>query len=99
MGPGEVHLAKFPFGGTIGAKIRPVLLLTGPLGTVPELLTAYMTSVMPAKLLPSDLMVDPNDPEHACTSLRQVTWLRLHKLATIHDTDVVRHLGSVSAPT
>ena len=49
MSPGEVHLANFPFGGTVGAKPRPVLLLTGPLGSVPEVLAAYMTSVIPAR--------------------------------------------------
>ena len=40
MSPGEVHLASFPFGGTVGAKVRPILLLTGSLGTVPEVLVA-----------------------------------------------------------
>ncbi len=99
MGPGEIHLAMFPFGGTVGAKPRPVLLLTGPLGPVPEVLTAYMTSVIPAVLLPTDILIDPKQPQHATTNLKQVTLLRLHKLATIHDSDVIRHLGQVSAAT
>jgi len=99
MSPGEVHLAMFPFGGTIGAKLRPVLLLTGPLGSVPEVLAAYMTSIMPSALLPTDIVLDPNQPEHSSTNLRQVTLLRLHKLATIHDSDVSRHLGRVSVTT
>jgi hypothetical protein len=99
MSPGEIHLAMFPFGGTVGAKPRPVLLLTGPLGTVPEVLAAYMTSVIPPTLLPTDILIDPKQPEHAGTNLKQVTLLRLHKLATIHDTDVYRHLGQVSATT
>lgn len=41
MNPAEIHLAMFPFGGTLGAKLRPVLLLSGPLGSVPEVLMAY----------------------------------------------------------
>lgn len=99
MAPGEIHLAMFPFGGTVGAKPRPVLLLTGPLGPVPEVLAAYMTSVISATLLATDILIDPTDPEHAATNLKQSTLVRLHKLATIHDTDVYRHLGSVSAGT
>ena len=99
MNPGEIHLAMFPFGGTIGAKLRPVLLLTGPLGSVPEVLTAYMTSVIPATLLPTDILIDPSQPQHSGTSLKQMTLLRLHKLATIHDSDIVRHLGQISAAT
>jgi hypothetical protein len=42
--PGEIHLAKFPFGDVPGMKIRPVLLLTDPLGAVPEILVAYISS-------------------------------------------------------
>jgi hypothetical protein len=99
MNPGEIHLARFPFGGTVGAKPRPVLLLTGPLGSVPEVLTAYMTSVIPAALLPTDILMDPKQPQYTTTNLKQVTLLRLHKLATIHDSNVMRHLGQVSAGT
>jgi hypothetical protein len=99
MSPGEIHLAMFPFGGTVGGKPRPLLLLTGSLGTVPEVLAAYMTSVIPPTLLPTDILIDPKQPEHAGTGLKQVTLLRLHKLATIHDTDLYRYLGQVSATT
>lgn len=99
MTPGEIHLAMFPFGGTVGAKLRPVLLLTGPLGIVPEVLTAYMSSVVPPNLLPTDMLIDPSQPQHSGTGLKQVTLLRLHKLATIHDRDIVRHLGQVPSAT
>jgi len=40
MCPDEIHLASFPFGGSAGMKLRPVLLLTGPVGNVPETLVA-----------------------------------------------------------
>lgn len=99
MGPGEIHLAMFPFGGTVGAKVRPVLLLTGLLGPVPEVLAAYMTSIITPSLLPTDIVLDPKDPEHAGTNLKMATLLRLHKLGTIHDTDVRRYLGKVSPKT
>lgn len=36
MNPDEVYLASFPFGGSAGMKLRPVLLLTAPVGSVPE---------------------------------------------------------------
>ena len=44
MRPGEIYLAKFPFGDAPGMKIRPVLLLTDPVGIVPEILVAYISS-------------------------------------------------------
>ena len=42
MQPGEIYLAYFPFGDVPGMKIRPVLLLTGARGSIPEVLVAYL---------------------------------------------------------
>src|SRR5262245_17578055 len=95
--PGDVFLAYFPFGGRVGNKLRPVLVLTGPQGSVPEYLVAYMSSVIPANLLSSDIILDPSDPDHASTNLSAPTILRLHKLATIHQSDLARSLGKISA--
>jgi mRNA interferase MazF len=96
--PGEIHLARFPMGGRGGVKLRPVLLLTAPVGPVPELLSAYISTVIPPVLLPSDLLLDASQPEFASTNLTQVSVLRLHKLATIHRRDAVRQLGVLSTP-
>ena len=49
MTPGEIYLANFPFGGSAGMKLRPVLLLTGPIGDVPEILVVYISSVLPLR--------------------------------------------------
>jgi len=97
MNAGEIHLASFPFGGRVGAKVRPVLLLTGLLGTVPEVVAAYITSIIPPTLLATDLVLDPTRPEHASTNLKAASLVRLHKLATIHRSDVVRYVGTLSA--
>ena len=96
MKPDEIYLASFPFGGSTGRKLRPVLLLTGPIGSVPEVLVAYISSVIPSPLLPSDVMLDPAAAEHVSTHLKTTSVLRLHKLATIHARSVVRHLGVLS---
>jgi len=86
---GEIYLAHFPFGGGPGMKLRPVLALTGSVGAVPEVLVAYVSSVVPTPLLPSDIVMDPTSPAHASTNLKTVSVLRLHKLATIHRRSVV----------
>ena len=78
-------------------KLRPVLLLTGPVGPVPEFLVAYISSVVPPKLLPTDVLVDPTRPEFQSTNLKTVSVLRLHKLATIHAQSVVRSLGKLDS--
>jgi mRNA interferase MazF len=93
MGPGEICLASFPFGDTAGMKLRPVLVLAGPLGSIPEVLVAYISSVLPAVLMRSDLVLDPAKLEFRSTNLKTASVLRLHKLATIHVSMIVRHLG------
>src|ERR1035437_3249969 len=95
MRRGEIYLAQFPFGEAPGMKLRPVLLLTGPLGSVPEILVAYISSVIPAQLLPSDMLIDPAKPEFNSTHLKTLSALRLHKLATIHCSSLARRLGAI----
>jgi mRNA interferase MazF len=76
-------------------KLRPVLLLTGPIGSIPEVLVAYISSVLPTQMLPSDVLLDPSKPEFKNTHLKTPFALRLHKLATIHSSSVVRYLGKI----
>ena len=97
--PDEIYVASFPFGDTAGMKLRPVLTLTGPLGSVPEVLVAYISSVNPDPLLPSNIVLDPATSEYRQTNLKTKSALRLHKLATIHTSAVVRRLGQLSAIT
>lgn len=99
MNRDEIYLAHFPFGGSAGRKLRPVLMLTGPVGTVPEVLVAYISSVIPSAALPSDIVLDPATAEHASTKLKGMSVVRLHKLATIHGRSVVRLLGRLSPAT
>ena len=99
MAPGEIYLARFRYGGSPGMKLRPVLLLTGPVGTVPEVLVAHISSVRPTTPLPSDILLDPTQAQHAGTNLKTISVLRLHKLATIHVTSLKRHLGALPNAT
>ena len=98
MNPGEIYLAQFPFGDIPGIKLRPVLLLTGTVGSLPEVLAAYISSVIPTQLLPSDILLDPNEPEFRETHLKVMSTLRLHKLATVHTSSIVRYLGIMDLP-
>ena len=92
----EIYLASCPFGDTAGMKLRPVLTLTGPLGPIPEVLVAYISSVIPHSLLPSDIVLDPTNAEHTSANIKTKSVLRLHKMATIHGRSIVRRLGNLS---
>lgn len=67
---GEICLESFPFGDTAGMKLRPVLVLAGPIGPIPEVLIAYISSVLPPTWMPSDLVLDPAKPEFRPTNLK-----------------------------
>jgi PemK-like protein. len=97
MQPGEIYLARFPFGDVPGMKLRPVLLLTRGVGSIPEVLVAYISSVVPSKPLPSDLILDPLNAEFHSTRLKVVSALRLHKLATLHCSSLARRLGALDS--
>ena len=93
MARGEIYLAMFPFGDVPGMKLRPVLTLTDAIGPVPEVVVAYISSVIPANALPSDILIDPSRREHGQTNLKVPSVLRLHKVATIHTRALARRLG------
>jgi len=92
----EIYVAGFPFGDKPELKLRPVLLLTGKVGKVPEVLVAYISSVVPNQLLHTDILIDPTNSEHLSTKLKKISVLRLHKLATIHASSLKRKLGKIS---
>ncbi len=96
MQRGEIVLGTFPFGDTAAAKLRPLLLLTGPTGTGTEAVAAYISSVIPAALLASDILLDSRQPQHQSTRLKVVSVLRLHKIATIHTSALQRYIGLIS---
>jgi hypothetical protein len=51
-------------------KLRPVLLLTGTIGPSSEVLAPYISSVVPSRLLVSDIVLDPNVPEYHQMALK-----------------------------
>lgn len=51
-------------------KLRPVLLLTAPIGASSEVVAVYISSVIPATFLPSDILLDPQTPKYASTGLK-----------------------------
>ncbi len=95
MVPGEIYLANFHFAETSGINLRPVLLLTPPVGPVPEVVVAYITSVPPEVPLDSDLLIHPSLPGGLGTNLKTSSAIRLHKVATLHAWSLVRHLGKL----
>ena len=96
MQRGEIILGYFPYGDRAGMKLRPLLLLTGPVGPFPEIVAAYVSSVIPRTLLESDMILDGSLLRYQSTRLKVVSVLRLHKIATIHAANFQRYIGRLS---
>ena len=93
MKPGDIFLGSFPFGDAPGIKVRPVLILSPVTGPAAEVLVAYVSSVIPEHLLPTDIEIDPLSDVDRDTGLKTRSVLRMHKLATIHRKSLPRLLG------
>ena len=89
----KVVLVPFPFDDLSGSKVRPAVCLTGAVGTHRHVVLAFITSTVPPKLEPTDLLLDPGSPDFARTGLRVRSALRLHRMVTVSATIIQRQLG------
>jgi len=92
----RVVLVQFPFDDFSGAKVRPAVCLTEPIGPHQHLILAFVTSRVPASPLNTDLVIDSSDADFAATGLRVSSTLRLHRLMTVPRALLRRELGVLS---
>jgi mRNA interferase MazF len=91
---GEIVLTRFPFTNLAGSAVRPALVISqGLIGQ--DLVLAGISSVVRGASVPTDLTVDISHPEFALTGLRVTSVIRMHKLAAVERTVLVRRLGHI----
>lgn len=74
---GSIILAWFPFTDFSVEKLRPALVLyEGYL----DITVAYITGQIPAKLLPSDLLISPGSPSYTNARLKETSVLSIDKI-------------------
>jgi|SRR5208283_364481 len=89
---GDVVLTLFPFTDLTGQSVRPAMIVSpGLLGD--DLVLAGISSVVRGAFVPTDFLVDSSHPEFPLTGLRVSSVFRLHKLAAVEQTVIVRRLG------
>lgn len=91
---GDVVLTRFPFTDLTGSSVRPALIVSdGLIGN--DLVLAGVSSVVRGSVIATDLTVDSFHPEFPQTGLRVTSVLRLHKLAAVESSVVIRRLGRI----
>ncbi len=93
----KVVLIPFPFDDLSGAKVRPAVCLTDPIGPHRHVVLAFVTSRVLENPLATDLVMDASDPDFPSTDLRTSSTLRLHRLITATTSLILRELGQLSA--
>ena len=91
---GTVVLTRFPFTDLTDASLRPALVVSpGQIGQ--DVVLVGISSVVRGALAPTDYTVDTAHPEFVLTGLRVTSVLRMHKLATVEQSVIVRRLGRI----
>jgi mRNA interferase MazF len=90
----DVVLTQFPFTDLKGMSLRPALVVSqGSIGQ--DVVLAAISSVIRGQLAFTDYTVDTSHPEFARTGLRVTSVIRLHKLAAVEESVIIRRLGSI----
>jgi len=89
----KVVLVPFPFDDLSSSKVRPAVCLTEIVGGRRQVVLAFITSVVPPKLEPTDVLLDPGRADFARTGLRVRSALRLHRMVTVSTEIILRQLG------
>ena len=61
------------------------------------MLLAFISSVKPPKLLPTDLVLSPSHPDFAATGLKAESVIKCDKLATVQRRVLLGELGALSS--
>ncbi len=95
---GDIVLVPFPFTDLTARKVRPAVIISpDPQGA--DVLVAFISSVTPPTLAPTDWVVRAGDSEFAATGLKTTSVFRLGKLLTLHQSLILRRLGRVGPST
>jgi len=89
---GDIVLTQFPFTDLKGSAVRPAVVVSAT-GFGRDIILAAISSVVRGGLVASDVFIDCNHPEFSATGLRVTLVARMHKLATVEHSVIVRRLG------
>ena len=89
----KIVLVPFPFDDLSGAKVRPAVCLTEPIGSNRHVVIAFITSALPDDPLSTDIVIKDTHSDFRKTGLRVTSVIRLHRLTTVTTRIIHRELG------
>lgn len=98
---GDVVIARFPYAGGGGFKVRPaVVVQCDRLNQQIQntLLTMITGNIRLAATEPTQLLIDPGSSEGASAGVAYRSAVKCENLATIPQTDIITTIGHLSDP-
>jgi mRNA interferase MazF len=93
---GDVVLTPFPFTDLSGSRVRPAVVVSRGF-IADDIVLAAISSVIRGPASSSDYRIGTTHPEFALTGLRVESVLRMHKLACVEESVIIRRLGQLQA--
>jgi len=96
MQRGTIVLTKFPFTDLSSAKRRPAVILSKVELEDPDVIVAFISSVIPAEPAPADFVLQNTDPDFSRTGLKKPSVFKMDKLATLDKSIFSGEMGQIS---
>jgi mRNA interferase MazF len=96
---GDVVLVDFPYSAGGGAKVRPALVIQNDRDNLRlvNTIVVQITSITRRSLEPTQLLILLSSPEGQQAGLRQDSVVNCMNIATLHESKILRTLGSLPA--
>jgi mRNA interferase MazF len=91
---GDIVLTRFPFTDLSGSAVRPALVISRGL-IAADVVLVGISSVVRGSIAPTDCLIEPAHPEFPGTGLKVRSVVRVHKIAAVEDSLLVRRLGQL----
>lgn len=96
MKRGAVVLTPFPFTDLSATKVRPAVVVSPADRPGEDVILAFISSVKPPALLPTDLLIEASHPDFPDTGLKVASVVKCDKLATLQRRMILGELGILS---
>jgi mRNA interferase MazF len=93
MKRGTIVLTPFPFTDLSTIKRRPAIVVSKTNETKPDVIVAFISSVLPSVISETDLYITISDERYRNLGLKQNSVIKLDKLATIKKSIFTGELG------
>lgn len=95
--PGEIVLAKFPFSSLESSKRRPCLVLAKA-DSPEDFIVAFITSSSLPPHFKFSVKISPQEKDFLQTGLKVESYIRIDKVATLHENLLSGSIGKISIP-